>query len=120
MVKDDELILIDVGDSGVGHPINDLMGMYLMYVVAANAGSGEMYCGLGKEPLTRMWPMILRDYFETEDPAPYAKAIEGVATLKLMLGVVVNPNIPEEMRKGTVNQLKGPFLENMDKLVIVP
>ena len=120
MVKDDELILIDVGDSGVGHPINDLMGMYLMYVVAANANSGEMYCGLGKEPLTRMWPMILRDYFETEDPTPYAKAIEGVAMLKLMLGVVVNPNIPEEMRKGTVNQLKGPFLENMDKLVIVP
>jgi uncharacterized protein (TIGR02172 family) len=120
MVKDDELILIDVGDSGVGHPINDLMGMYLMYVVAANAGSGEMYCGLGKEPLTRMWPMILRDYFETEDPAPYAKAIEGVATLKLMLGVAVNPNIPEEMREGTINQIKGPFLANMDKLVIVP
>lgn len=120
MVKDDELILIDVGDSGVGHPINDLMGMYLMYVVAANANSGEMYCALGKEPLTRMWPMILRDYFETEDPTPYAQAIEGVSMLKLMLGVVVNPNIPEEMRKGTINHIKGRFLENMDKLVIVP
>jgi hypothetical protein len=64
--------------------------------------------------------MILRDYFETEDPTPYAQAIEGVSMLKLMLGVVVNPNIPEEMRKGTINHIKGRFLENMDKLVIVP
>ena len=120
MVKDDGLILIDVGDSGVGHPINDFMGMYLMYVVAANAGSSEMYCGLDGESLGRMWPQILREYFETDDPEPYAQAIAGVATLKLLLGIAVNPNIPDERRLPAITSVKSSFFDNVDKLVIVP
>lgn len=120
MVMDDDLVLIDVGDAGVGHPVIDLMGMYLIYVVAANSGSGERYCGLGKEPLTRMWPIILRDYFETDDPEPYARAIEGVSMLKLMLGIGVNPGISEEQRRSAMANVKGKFFENMDRLVIVP
>ena len=120
MVMGDDLILIDVGDSGVGHPVNDLMGMYMMFVVAANAGSGERYCGLGKEPLRRMWPIILKDYFETEDAAPYEQAIADVSTLKLMLEIGLNENMPEETRVQTINAVKSGFLENMDKLVIVP
>ncbi len=120
MVMDDELILIDVGDSGVGHPVNDLMGMYLMYVVAANAGSSKQYCGLDKEELTRMWPIILRDYFETDDPTPYAQAIAGTATLKLLLGIGVNPNVSEEMRVASIQKIKGNFFDNIDKLIIVP
>ena len=120
MVKDDELILIDVGDSGVGHPINDFMGMYLMYIVAANAGSSEMYCGLDGESLGRMWPQILREYFETDALEPYAQAIAGVATLKLLLGIAVNPNIPEERRLPAITSVKSSFFDNVDKLVIVP
>ena len=120
MVKDDELVLIDVGDSGVGHPINDLMGMYLLYVVAPKAGSSEMYCGLGKEPLTRMWDQFLREYFETEEPAPYEKAIAGFASLKLIQGLCVNPGIPDEARMGHLAAMKGLFFDNIDKFVIVP
>ena len=120
MVMDGDLVLIDVGDSGVGHPINDLMGMHLMYVVAANAGSSELYCGLGKDAMDRMWPIILKDYFETENWEPYAQVIAGVATLKLLIGIGVNPNIPEPQRIGAIQAFKGKFFDNVDKLVIVP
>ena len=102
MVKDDELILIDVGDSGLGHPVNDLVGMYLLYIIAAKSGSSERYCGLNAEMLSKMWPLFIGEYFGARDGEQIGKitqAIGGLAQLKLMQGIVVNPSIPDEMRK---------------------
>lgn len=115
MVKDGELILIDVGDSGLGHPIKNLMGMYLLYVIASESGSAKQYCGLDNDAARKLWPVILKEYFGTDDPTSYAKAIAGVATLKLMLGIAVNPSIPDEMRHGALAKFKPAFFENVNK-----
>lgn len=115
MVKDGELILIDVGDSGTGHPINDLMGMYMIYVVAPEKGITKQYCGLDDDAARKLWPAILKEYFETDDPAPYEKAIAGVSMLKLMLFIAVNPNIPDERRSIALARTKPAFFDNLDR-----
>ena len=120
MVKDDELILIDVGDSGLGHPVNDLMGMYLLYIVAAKSGSSEQYCGLNAESLSRMWPQFLGEYFGARDEEQIRKitqAIGGLAQLKLMQGIVVNPSISDEMRKTAIDGVKKSFFGYTDQIL---
>ena len=120
MVKDDELILIDVGDSGLGHPVNDLMGMYLLYIVAAKSGSSERYCGLDAESLSRMWPQFLSEYFGVRDEeqiSKFTQAIGGLAQLKLMQGIVVNAGIPDEMRKTAIDGVKKSFFGYTDQIL---
>jgi len=120
MVKDDELILIDVGDSGLGHPVNDLMGMYLLYIVAARSGSSERYCGLNAEMLSGMWPQFLSEYFDTRDEEQIGKitqAIGGLAQLKLLQGIVVNSGIPDEMRKNAIDGVKKTFFGYTDQIL---
>ena len=120
MVKDDELILIDVGDSGLGHPLNDLVGMYLLYIIAAKSGSSERYCGLNAEMLSKMWPLFLGEYFGARDGEQIGKitqAIGGLAQLKLMQGIVVNPSIPDEMRKTAIDGVKKTFFGYTDQIL---
>ena len=120
MVKDDELILIDVGDSGLGHPVNDLVGMYLLYIVAAKSGSSERYCGLNAEMLSKMWPLFIGEYFGARDGEQIEKitqAIGGLAQLKLMQGIVVNPSIPDEMRKTAIDGVKKTFFGYTDQIL---
>ena len=38
MLQNDEIVLIDVEDAGLGHPVLDLSSMYLVYVTAAEKG----------------------------------------------------------------------------------
>ena len=120
MVKDDELILIDVGDSGLGHPVNDLVGMYLLYIIAAKSGSSERYCGMNAEMLSKMWPLFLGEYFGARDGEQIGKitqAIGGLAQLKLMQGIVVNPSIPDEMRKTAIDGVKKTFFGYTDQIL---
>ena len=120
MVKDDELILIDVGDSGLGHPVNDLVGMYLLYIIAAKSGSSERYCGLNAEMLSKMWPLFIGEYFGARDGEQIGKitqAIGGLAQLKLMQGIVVNPSIPDEMRKTAIDGVKKTFFGYTDQIL---
>ncbi|MCR5674578.1 MAG: anti-sigma factor antagonist [Lachnospiraceae bacterium] len=120
MVNDDELILIDVGDSGLGHPVNDLMGMYLLYIVAARSGSSERYCGLNAEILSGMWQQFLGEYFGTRDEEQIGKitqAIGGLAQLKLMQGIVVNPGISDEVRQTALDGVKKTFFGYTDQIL---
>jgi len=117
MMTDGEPLLIDVGDSGLGHPINDLMGMAINYVVAVDYS--EAYCGIKPDVLRRMWPQILREYFETEDIEPYARAVTEVSSLKTLLGICAN-SVPDEEHIRFVNSIKGSFFDNVDHFFIVP
>lgn len=117
MIKNGDPILIDVGESGLGHPINDLMGMAINYVVAVDYSKD--YCGIEPDVLRRMWPQILREYFETEDIEPYSKAITEVSSLKTLLDICTN-SIPDEEHIRFINSIKGSFFDNVGHFVIVP
>lgn len=123
MYQNGEIMLIDVDDSGVGHPIMDLMGMHLVYVTAAKSKYKVTENGLTKDQYARVWQIILEDYFETKDPkeiAEYERIINGFAYISLIKGVATSPNVKNFIRKPVCFFMKKKFFKMIDTLHPVP
>ncbi len=84
MVSGDDLMLIDVGDAGLGHPIIDLMCSYALFIFLARysakpgaVGTHEQNMGLNADTLGAMWNIILPKYFGTSDKETLSR-YEGI------------------------------------------
>ena len=67
-----------------------------------------------------MWLQFLGEYFGVRDEEQIGKitqAIGGLAQLKLMQGIVVNPGIPDEMRKTALDGVKKTFFGYTDQIL---
>lgn len=119
MVRDDEWLLIDMGDASVGHPVIDLLASYQIMRLIADIGNGaERYSGIKKDVLIRLWNRFIRTYFNTDDDEKIAK-IESVlkyyAIIRSLAGVSFSDIIPEENRIKQAGFLEGIFNENYDR-----
>ena len=123
MYQNGEIMLIDVDDSGVGHPIMDLAAMHLVYVTAAKSKYKVTANGLTKDQYARVWHIILEDYFETKDPkeiAEYERNIDGFAMISLIKGVATSPNVKNFIRKPVCYFMKKKFFKMIDTIHPVP
>ena len=98
MLQGKELMFIDLSCAGCGHPIFDLMSMYL----TAACRQGELLSSYTKEEAYHIWKVFLSAYLQTEDEALLAKAEEQVAAFssaRLLLGLLRIPDLlkPEEI-----------------------
>ncbi len=78
MCQNGKGILIDMGDASTGHPIYDLLGVYLGFKLFPELMPPEgcvQMTGFGKEENDRMWEAFCREYFDIRDEAG-RKAIE--------------------------------------------
>lgn len=123
MYQNGEIMLIDVDDSGLGHPIIDLASMYLVYVTAAKSQWKETSQDLNKNQFARLWDIILRRYFNTNDPAEIAeinRIIKGYSSISFIKGVATSPKVPGILRKPVVAFSKKPFISTIDTLHPIP
>lgn len=98
MLQGKELMFIDLSCAGCGHPIFDLMSMYL----TAACHQGELFSNYTKEEAYHIWKVFLGAYLQTEEEAVLAKAEEQVAAFssaRLLLGLLRIPDLlkPEEI-----------------------
>ena len=98
MLQDKELMFIDLSCAGCGHPIFDLMSMYL----TAACHQGELLSSYTKEEAYHIWKVFLRAYLQTDDEVFLAKAEEQVAAFssaRFLLGLLRIPDLmkPEEI-----------------------
>ena len=98
MLQGDELMFIDLSCAGYGHPIFDLMSMYL----TAACHQGELFQNYTAEEARHIWEVFLGTYLNTEDAQLLAKAEEQVAAFssaRFLLGLLRIPDLmkPEEM-----------------------
>lgn len=98
MLQGKELMFIDLSCAGCGHPIFDLMSMYL----TAACHQGELLSCYTKEEAYHIWKVFLSAYLQTEDEAFLAKAEEQVAAFssaRFLLGLLRIPDLmkPEEI-----------------------
>ena len=98
MLQGDELMFIDLSCAGCGHPIFDLMSMYL----TAACHQGELFSNYTVEESYHIWKVFLSTYLNTEDTEFLAKAEEQVAAFssaRFLLGLLRIPDLlkPEEM-----------------------
>ena len=120
MLSNNELVLIDVGDSGLGHPIADLLVTYahLVFIgkVAAqhgkddpSAGHHSQTLGLDRKMLAAVWEAMMPVYFGTTDTETlkrYEEVLGGYAHLFMLCGVCISPiPIPEEKLAMIVSML---------------
>ena len=123
MLMNGEITLIDVDDSGLGHPIMDLAGMHLVYVTAAKTQWKDTEMGITKEQYARIWDRFLRRYFQTEDPkkvAEISRIIEGYAMISLIKGVATSESVANYLRKPVIFFMKRKFFKMIDSLHPIP
>ena len=104
MVQNDELILIDMGDASVGHPVIDLLGTYhlLSLTPKKNPDVAMRYLGMTAEEAVRMWDIFIRDYLGTDDDKAVAEleeSLKSYALIRSLGGIVFSDVIPEEKRR---------------------
>ena len=120
--NEEEIVLIDVEDSGLGHPILDLAGMYLVYVTAIKHGWSKQF-NVDKKVFTTMWDIIIKKYFKTEDKKEIKeinKTLYGYSLLKYLRGIATSPTVPNYLRKIVFNSSKKKLFKMLDKLEPIP
>lgn len=100
MLQGNELMFIDLSCAGCGHPIFDLMSMYL----TAACRQGELFANYTAEEAYHIWQVFLGAYLQTDDAALLAKVEEQVAAFssaRLLLGLLRIPDLlkPEEIAR---------------------
>ena len=125
MLSDNELVLIDVGGSGLGNPIADLLISYSQFVsmarFAAAHGSKihEQAIGLDYKTLGAMWDVMLPDYFGTTDKAALARCGEvmnGWSFIMRLHGYSVARELPAELKIKLAAQVMEEFRKVIDTL----
>lgn len=122
MLQNGEIVLIDVEDAGLGHPVLDLSSMYLVYVIAAEHGWGKEE-GMDKKKFARLWDIIIRKYFDTDDSKKIKeinRILKGYAAIKFMRGVATSPTVPNIMRKPVIAESKKKLFSMIDTLHPIP
>ncbi len=124
MVSDGELILIDMGDASVGHPVIDLLGAYQLMSLTPkkNAGAAMRYLGMTAEESVRMWDIFIRDYFGTEDNEKIKQIEESMKSFSLIRtlgGIVFSDVIPDDKRSFFSAMVMKDILNNTEKTDLI-
>ena len=121
MFSNNELVLIDVGEAALGHPIADLMMSYTHCVYIARSWSGagndlhEKAMGLDHKTLGALWDVIMPEYFGTTDAdtlREYEEIISGYSPLMMLVSASIIP-IPDELRPS----IAAPMMERLRKII---
>lgn len=103
MYQNDKAILIDMADASVGHPIFDLAGVYLGFVLFPQLIPDE-YCekmtGFTKADNVVMWNKFCEVYFGAnteEERAVYEKQLKPFAAFRVVQASLAVSAFPDEM-----------------------
>ncbi|MCR5089560.1 MAG: phosphotransferase [Oscillospiraceae bacterium] len=123
MFQNGEIMLIDLDDAGIGHPVLDLASMYLVYVTAAKTNWKTTNQGINPKQYARLWDIIVRRYFETDSPRNIQeinRILKGYSMIKFIRGVATSPSVPGFLRRPVVGMTKRKLMAAVDSLHPIP
>lgn len=123
MLQNGEIVLIDIEDSGLGHPVLDLSSMHLVYVTAARTNWKTTKMGVSKQQYARIWDIVVRKYFNTDDPKELSeinRILEGYSLIKLIRGLATSPSVPDLLRKPLTSKQKKKMFKAIDTIHPIP
>jgi len=97
--------------------------MYLVYVTAAKTNWKSTNMGITKEQFSRIWDIVIRKYFNTNDPKEIAeinRILEGYSMIKLIRGLATSPSVPGILRKPLSASKKKAMFKVIDTLHPIP
>ena len=120
MVKDGELLLIDMTDASVGNPIIDLLGSYqIMKLVPNRNGGAERYTGMPSDLLIKLWNIFIKEYtgiIDDNQLIEYEQKLKFYALIRSLPGITFSELIPKEIIQQLANEVSNAFLHGYDIL----
>lgn len=87
MVRDGEMMFIDLGTAGTGHPIFDMVSMYSLFVDRADndeaIAASPVLRPFTKDEIRRIWNVFIHTYLDTDDEEIITKAERQIGALSL-------------------------------------
>lgn len=122
MMKDNEMILIDLGDISYGHPIFDLAGMYVSHVLVGSYQPDFIKAGMGIDYQTclKLWNSVLQEYFKNETAENLSQKeqlIRQFAYMKLSLMYVLAPGIENALTWKALEDARKELFYNIDYII---
>ena len=112
MVQDGELMLIDMGEIGYGHPLLDLGHTFSAMVTLI--GDYEKIIGMPRELGQRFWTRAIDNYFEglpAETVQERKAQIEAVSCIRNFSWLALSDSFPESV----IEECKATFQERVEK-----
>jgi uncharacterized protein (TIGR02172 family) len=121
MVQDGELILIDMGDMSIGHPIFDFLATAATQVnlVKLSPEYAEFHTRMPAELISRTWDRLMEGYFAeytTEERERIEKQICDYSKLKVALAPYFGRGAAEKIIRASVDDAKANFIPMLDEL----
>ena len=122
MVQDGELILIDMGDMTIGHPIFDFLATAATQVnlVKLSPEYAEYHTRMPAELITKTWRRLMDNYFSDKSDEEIKKIEDQIALfskLKVALAPYFGRDIAPEIMKASIDDAKANFIPLLDGLI---
>ena len=125
MESNGELMLIDLGESGRGNPLIDLMHTYFVLLLAGDtvrkSDDDIGFNGLTYREMRQFWNIMIDAYYggsKTEVESLQAK-IAGYARLMYITASMVHPLMPKEYRPVYADKVRREVLSRYDELMSI-
>lgn len=126
MESNGELMLIDLGDAGMGNPIIDLIHDYFVFnLVGRVSGLYKVsdddigFIGITYRDMREFWKIFLETYCggNVEKTERLQKKLEPLSLLMYMSTALAHPLMSEEGRKAYIEKMRNLVLSRYDELV---
>ena len=122
MVSDGELIMIDLGDFSVGHPVFDFLATAATQanLVELSPEYAEFHTKMKAERIKKGWSELIRQYFPDRTPEERSRIdaqIRLFSKLKVACAPAVAKGIPEKLMRDSVNDAKENLIPRIEELI---
>ncbi|MBE5915944.1 MAG: STAS domain-containing protein [Pseudobutyrivibrio ruminis] len=122
MVQDGELILIDMGDMTLGHPMFDFLATAATQVnlVNLNPEYAEFHTKMPADLITKTWRRLIDGYFEDKSEEERKRIEEQIcifSKLKVALCPYFGRGVTPEILQASIDDAKQNFLPLIDDLI---
>ena len=122
MVKDGELVLIDMADIGRGHNIFDIgpLCFHYKYMEIADSDMADNLIVLKKEFREKMFEMLLNEYIDEPDPKKHeniARIYESFGMLRCGLLAAKHSQMDEAKKEDFIKVMKDNLFPQIDEII---
>lgn len=112
MVRDDELIMIDMADISYGNPIYDLGSMALTHVITDDAHK-EGTIGMPAKMVDELWNVFISAYLDTTDPEKIGLTTKKAAVFAMLKAATALAFVPQINTEFLINGIAAMVRENL-------
>ena len=122
MVSSGELIMIDLGDFSIGHPVFDFLATAATQanLVELSPDYAEIHTKMKAERIRKGWNALLEQYFPDRTPEERSRIdaqVRLLSRLKVACAPAVAKGITEELMRESVNDVKKNLIPYIEKLL---